>query len=78
MRTAREYVGAAACDGKLIVAGGQDDEIDLACVERYDPRENVWSSMPQMTTARSGHARRSQHATEPAAGSTAGVSRRET
>ena len=34
MRTAREYVGAVALAGKVYVSGGQDEEVDLATVER--------------------------------------------
>eukprot|EP00966_Prymnesium_polylepis_P169740 3924444-Prymnesium_polylepis.1 len=43
MCTPREYVGAAVLDGRIYVAGGQDDELDLASVERYSPADNTWA-----------------------------------
>ena len=44
--------------GGLVVTGGRPGPINggLTTVERYDPRRDRWSKLPDLRTARSGHA----------------------
>ena len=58
MPTGRNHVGAAVLRGGLVVTGGRPGPVHggLATVERYDPRRKRWTSLPDMNTARSGHA----------------------
>ncbi|KAH7702251.1 kelch-like protein 20-like protein [Aphelenchoides avenae] len=37
-------VGVATLDGLLYAVGGHDGQRYLKCVERYDPKRNIWSS----------------------------------
>ena len=43
-------------DGKVLVAGGQNDRAILATAERYDSTADRWSAAGQMAGPRSGHA----------------------
>jgi N-acetylneuraminic acid mutarotase len=58
MPTGRNHVGAAIFKRGLVVTGGRPgpEHGGLTTVERYDPARNRWSSLPNLTTARSGHA----------------------
>ena len=58
MPTGRNHVGAAVFKGGLVVTGGRPGPISgcLTTVERYDPRRDRWSKLPDLRTARSGHA----------------------
>ena len=57
MKTARSESSAAVLDGKLYVAGGQSEPLDISTiistVERYDPSANVWEEVAPMIKARS-------------------------
>lgn len=55
-------VGCAAaslvCDDGLeyiFVCGGSDGDASLSSMERYDPRQNVWTEAPPMSEKRLGH-----------------------
>jgi len=39
----------------VYVAGGFNGEVILSSVECYNPKIDSWTSMPNMTTRRSGH-----------------------
>ncbi len=43
-------------DGRVLLAGGADDNGPLSSSEIYDPREGTFGAGPAMTVARSGHA----------------------
>ncbi|MFC1529303.1 Kelch repeat-containing protein, partial [Gemmatimonadota bacterium] len=48
----RWNVGIGTFDGRLVVAGGQDDGGYLTTVELYDPDTGTWSSLPDLTIPR--------------------------
>ena len=53
METARYGLCSAALDGKVYVAGGQDDQEERCrSVERFDPIKNEWEKIAPMSTAR--------------------------
>jgi non-specific serine/threonine protein kinase len=54
----REHLTAVVHRGTVIVMGGRkgDPATNSAVVERFDPRRNRWSSLPEMLEPRSGHA----------------------
>lgn len=54
MPTAREHLGAAALDGRLVVVGGRWSQGNLATVEAYDPITDEWEALPDMPTPRGG------------------------
>ena len=58
MPTGRNHVGGAAYRGELLVTGGRPGPVHggMTTVERYDPVKRRWSAMPDLGTARSGHA----------------------
>ena len=58
MPTGRNHVGGAVYRGDLVVTGGRPGPVHggLTTVERYDPVKRRWSAMPDLATARSGHA----------------------
>lgn len=58
MPTGRNHVGAAFLRGDLVVTGGRPGAVNggLTTVEAYDPDSRRWRSLPELETARSGHA----------------------
>jgi hypothetical protein len=58
MPTGRNHVGAAIFKRGLVVTGGRPGPVHggMATVERYDPARERWSALPDLATARSGHA----------------------
>ncbi len=58
MPTGRNHVGAAIFKRGLVVTGGRPGPVHggLTTVERYDTERDRWSSLPDLATARSGHA----------------------
>ena len=53
MPTPRQLLSAAS-DGKLVYAvGGTDGTSDLTTVEAYDPAANTWTTLPELSEARS-------------------------
>ncbi len=58
MPTGRNHVGAAIFKGGLVVTGGRPGPVNggMTTVERYDPVRDRWSALPDLSTARSGHA----------------------
>ena len=58
MPTGRNHVGAAVLDGDLIVTGGRPGPVNggQTTVESYDPKQQKWSPLAPLATARSGHA----------------------
>jgi N-acetylneuraminic acid mutarotase len=58
MPTGRNHVGAARSKGMMVVTGGRPGPVHggLDTVELYDPKRDRWSTMPDLATARSGHA----------------------
>jgi serine/threonine protein kinase/N-acetylneuraminic acid mutarotase len=53
MPTPRQLLSAAS-DGKLVYAvGGIDGTSDLTTVEAYDPAANAWTTLPELSEARS-------------------------
>jgi N-acetylneuraminic acid mutarotase len=57
MVTARCYFGLCKLsDGELYATGGyDDDEVTIACVERYNPDLDTWIPAPSMPRPRLGH-----------------------
>jgi hypothetical protein len=56
MKTAREYATATLLpDGRVLVAGGDNDSPALATAELFDPATGLFSSTGSMATARSNH-----------------------
>ncbi len=53
MSQRRSYVAAAELDGRVYVAGGMVGETGrhLATFERFDPRSNSWTTLPQIPEA---------------------------
>jgi hypothetical protein len=58
MPTGRNHVGAAIFQRGLVVTGGRPGPVHggLTTVERYDTGTGRWSALPDLSTARSGHA----------------------
>jgi serine/threonine protein kinase/N-acetylneuraminic acid mutarotase len=53
MPTPRQLLSAAS-DGKLVYAvGGTDGTSDLTTVQAYDPAANTWTTLPELSEARS-------------------------
>jgi hypothetical protein len=52
--TYREHLAAVALDDGTILAIGGRAATDLGAVERYDPKEHTWSSLPPLPTPRGG------------------------
>ncbi|CAH0718042.1 unnamed protein product, partial [Brenthis ino] len=52
MSLGRCAVGAAALGARLVVCGGYDRARVLRAAEAYDPRDNAWAPLPDMTRAR--------------------------
>ncbi|KAK6046233.1 kelch repeat protein [Cooperia oncophora] len=48
MSVGRAYHKATKLDGFLYVTGGSDGTTTLDVVERYDPRENIWTIVAPM------------------------------
>jgi hypothetical protein len=42
-------------DGRVLVAGGRDDQGSLSTVELYDPKQKAWTAGPSLSEARSYH-----------------------
>jgi non-specific serine/threonine protein kinase len=49
---------AVSVDGYLVTVGGDNDAEGwvTGAVQRYDPRTNAWTQLPEMRTKRHGHA----------------------
>jgi Kelch motif/Galactose oxidase, central domain len=57
MPTGRYLPSAGVIDGKLLVAGGANDDADgLSTLEEYDPAIDAWTAGPDMPTPRLGAA----------------------
>ena len=41
-------------DGRIVIAGGEEDAGTIKEVELYDPRTQRWSALPDMPTPRHG------------------------
>lgn len=54
MNGRRLQFGVAVIDNKLYVVGGRDGLKTSNMVECYNPDNNVWSTMPPMSTHRHG------------------------
>lgn len=54
MNGRRLQFGVAVIDNKLYVVGGRDGLKTSNMVESYNPVNNVWSTMPPMSTHRHG------------------------
>ena len=55
LRRARGGTTAAALsDGRIVIAGGEEDAGTIKEVELYDPRTRAWSALPYMRTPRHG------------------------
>lgn len=54
MNGRRLQFGVAVIDSKLYVVGGRDGLKTSNMVECYNPDNNVWSTMPPMSTHRHG------------------------
>jgi N-acetylneuraminic acid mutarotase len=52
MPTAREAVGAAVLDGRIIVVGGSSGGMDVTTVEAYDPAADSWTSLASLSEPR--------------------------
>lgn len=56
MSIERQYAGAAAVNGKIVVAGGigATSAEERSSAEEYDPGTNTWTSLADMSTPRGG------------------------
>ncbi|ESP05145.1 hypothetical protein LOTGIDRAFT_103262 [Lottia gigantea] len=54
MRNPRSGLGAAVLDGKIYVAGGENDSLIHDSVEIFDPDEKKWTKLGTMTDPRCG------------------------
>lgn len=50
------HVGVALPNGRVLVAGGANDNTRLASAEIFDPASRSWSAAPSMASQRYGHA----------------------
>ena len=50
-----EHTETLLPNGKVLVAAGNDDTVDLASAELYDPASGTWTATGSLATARSGH-----------------------
>ena len=50
-----EHTETLLPNGKVLVAGGNDDTGDLASAELYDPASGTWTATGSLATARGGH-----------------------
>lgn len=54
--TAREHLATAVVGGKLYVIGGRDkDHVNMAVVEVYDPKTDIWARRAGLPEPRGGH-----------------------